>query len=164
MPLSPPMTAYSHPRADSPAPGVIVSSRILAATPHEVFAACGDPARLALWWGPKGFTNTFHEFDFRPGGVWRFTMRGPDGTAYEMDQQFVEIVRPARIVVRHIQQNHDFTLTMTLTAREGRTELAWEMRFADPAEGEKVRSFVVPANEQNFDRLAAHLAQNPANP
>jgi len=156
------MTAPSHLPAPTPAPGVIVSSRILAATPDEVFAACGDPARLARWWGPKGFTNTFHAFDFRPGGAWRFTMRGPDGAAYEMDHRFDQIVRPGRIVVRHIQPTHDFTLTITLTARARRTELTWEMRFADPAEGEKVRPFVVPANEENLDRLAAELAAPPS--
>ena len=32
----------------------------------------------------------------------------------------------------------------------------------DPAEGERVRTFVIPANEQNLDRLAAHLSQPPA--
>ena len=146
---------------NSPIPGEIVSSRVLPATRDAVFATFSDPARLARWWGPKGFTNTFHEFDFRPGGLWRFTMRGPDGAAYEMDKQFTEITRPERIVLCHSQQTHDFILTMTFAARDGCTELTWTMRFIDPAEGEKVRPFVVPANEQNFDRLTAHLAATP---
>jgi len=142
----------------------IVSSRLLPATRDEVFQAFSDPARLAQWWGPRGVTNDFQQFDFRPGGAWKFTMRGPDGTAHVMDQQFTEIVRPERIVVRHIQPGHDFTLTMTFLAREGRTELVWAMRFDDPAEGEIVRAFVLPANEQNFDRLAAHLARTTQSP
>lgn len=152
------MTTRPHPPAASPTPGVIVGSRILTATREEVFAAIRDPARLAQWWGPKGFTNIFKEFDFRPGGAWRFTMRGPDGTAYEMNQQFAEIVPPERVVVRHFQPGHDFSLTITLAARTDGTELTWEMRFADPAEGERVRAFVVPANEENFDRLATQLS------
>lgn len=143
---------------NSSRPGEIISSRTLPATRDEVFAALRDPIRLAQWWGPKGFTNTFQEFDFRPGGAWRFTMRGPDGTVYEMDQQFAEIVPPGHLVVRHFQPGHDFSLTITLAARGAGTELTWAMRFADPAEGEKARAFVVPANEQNFDRLAAHLS------
>ena len=145
-------------RKNSPVPGEIVSSRVLPSTRVEVFAAFSDPARLAQWWGPKGFTNTFHEFDFRPGGAWRFTMRGPDGTAYDMNQQFAEIVPPERVVVRHFQPGHDFSLTISLTAQNDGTELTWHMRFADPAEGERVRAFIVPANEENFDRLAAHLS------
>ncbi len=152
------MITRPHPPAASPSPGVIVSSRILIATREELFATIRDPARLAQWWGPKGFTNTFKVFDFRPGGAWRFTLHGPDGSAHEMEQQFAEIVPPERIVVRHFQPGHDFTLTMSLAARNDGTELTWEMRFADPAEAERVRAFVVPANEQNFDRLAAHLS------
>ncbi len=139
-------------------PAVIVSSRIFAAPPAEVFQAFSDPARLVQWWGPQGFTSTFHQFDFRPGGVWRFSMRGPDGTVYEMDKKFAEIVILERIVLHHFQPTHDFTLTMTYAPRGGATELTWHMLFVDPAEGEKVRPFILPANEQNFDRLAAHLS------
>ena len=138
----------------------IVSSRLINAPRETVFKAFSDPTRLAQWWGPQGCTNIFHAFDFRPGGAWRFTMRGADGTAHEMDQQFAEIVPPERIVVRHRQPGHDFSLTMSLAARGNRTELTWQMDFADPAEGERVCAFVVPANEQNFDRLTAHLAAN----
>jgi len=143
---------------NNPTPGEIVSTHIFSATPDEVFAAFSDPARLAQWWGPKGFSNVFHQFDFRPGGRWQFTMRGPDGTAYEMDKQFTEIVRPERIVLHHFQQVHDFIQTMTFAGRGDRTEVTWTMRFTDPAEGERVRPFIVPANEENFDRLAAHLS------
>jgi uncharacterized protein YndB with AHSA1/START domain len=139
----------------------IVSSRIFSATPEAIFAAISDSARLAQWWGPEGCTNTFHEFDFRPGGTWRFTMHTPDGTTYSMDQQFDEIVPPERIVVNHFQPGHDFSLVMTLVAREAGTELIWSMNFVDAAEAERVRAFVLPANEQNFDRLAAHLSFAP---
>jgi uncharacterized protein YndB with AHSA1/START domain len=136
----------------------IVNSRVFAAPPQAVFAAFRDPARLAQWWGPRGFTSTIHRFDFRLGGTWRFTMRGPDGTAYEMDKQFTEIVVPERIVLRHFQAGHDFVLTMTFAARGDDTELTWAMRFSDPAEAAKVRDFVRQANEENFDRLASHLS------
>ena len=60
--------------------------------------------------------------------------------------------------MRHFQPGHDFTLTMTFIPLGHRSELTWEMRFDDPAEARKVRPFVVPANEQNFDRLTAHLS------
>ncbi len=153
--------------ADHNAPGAavvtaaeLVTTRIFVAPRETVFAAIRDPRQLAQWWGPQGFTNEFQEFDFRPGGVWRFTMRGPDGAAYAMDHRFAEIVAPERIVVRHLQPGHDFTLVMTLVARVDHTELTWKMRFDDPAEAARVRAFVAPANEQNFDRLAAHLAAN----
>lgn len=138
--------------------GAMVTTRILPVPREAVFAACRDPRRLAQWWGPQGFTNEFQAFEFKPGGSWRFTMRAPDGTGYAMEHRFAEIVPPERLVVRHLQPGHDFTLTITLAAQGAGTLLTWLMRFDDPAEAARVRAFVIPANEQNLDRLAAHLA------
>jgi uncharacterized protein YndB with AHSA1/START domain len=53
------------------------TTRVIAATPEEVFAAIASPQRLARWWGPEGFRNSFDTCEFRPGGVWEFTMHGP---------------------------------------------------------------------------------------
>jgi uncharacterized protein YndB with AHSA1/START domain len=144
----------------NPQPGDhgIVSTRLFPQSRARVFAAHADPLALAAWWGPNGFTNVFHAFDFRPGGAWRFTMHGPDGASYVMDHLFTEIVAPERIVVRHIQQGHDFLLTMTFTERAGGTEVTWRMLFDDPAEGARLRDFIAAANAQNLDRLAAHLS------
>lgn len=136
----------------------IVSIRSFPFPRETVFAAFSDPGRLAQWWGPAGFTNTFHECDFRSGGRWRFTMRGPDGNAFEMDKRFEEVAPPGRIVLRHIQEGHDFSLIITFEATAGGTKVTWDMRFDDPAEAERLRGFLLPANEQNFDRLAAHLS------
>jgi uncharacterized protein YndB with AHSA1/START domain len=44
----------------------IVSSRFFAAPRELVFEAFSNPGHLVHWWGPEGFTNTFHEFDMRP--------------------------------------------------------------------------------------------------
>jgi uncharacterized protein YndB with AHSA1/START domain len=142
-------------------PHAIVTTRILAAPREQVFAAFRDPVRLAQWWGPQGFSNTFQAFDFRPGGAWRFTMHGPDGAAHGMNHRFLEVVPPERLVVRHDQPGHDFTLTILLAVQGDRTELTWHMLFDDPAEAERLRAFLVPANEQNLDRLAAHLSGKP---
>jgi uncharacterized protein YndB with AHSA1/START domain len=136
----------------------ILSERVVGAPRDAVYRAFSDPERLARWWGPEGFTNRFDEFDLRPGGAWRFTMHAPDGAAYAMVKEFVEVVPAERVVIRHIQEGHDFTLTFALSDEGQRTRVTWRMRFDDPEEAERVRPFVVPANEQNFDRLEAQLA------
>ena len=61
----------------------IISSRIFHAPVDQVFKAWSDPVTIAKWWGTHGFTNTFHQFNFAPGGVWDFIMHGPDGTDYK---------------------------------------------------------------------------------
>jgi uncharacterized protein YndB with AHSA1/START domain len=139
----------------------IISVRVIDAPRERVFRAFSDPDQLAQWWGPAGSTNTFQEFDFRPGGAWRFVMHGPDGADYQMDHQFVEISQPARIVFVHLQEGHDFRMTMTFVDEAGGTRLTWEMQFASPEEAERVREFVTVANGQNLDRLASQLAAMP---
>ena len=141
-----------------PARFEIVSTRVFAVPRELVFEAFSNPAHLVHWWGPKGFTNTFSEFDLRPGGPWRFVMRGPDGVEYQMAKDFVEVVRPERIVFQHLGPMHRFRMTMTFAEHSGKTELTWTMRFESAAEATEARSFIIEANEQNFDRLQACLA------
>lgn len=136
----------------------VVSRRVLPHPRERVFDAFADPAQLARWWGPAGFTNAFHEFDLRPGGRWRFDMVAPEGARIPQEKTFVEVQRPARVVLRHAQKGHDFELTMTFDEAPGGTRLTWRMRFASPEELAAVERHVVEGNEQNFDRLAAHLA------
>ncbi len=76
----------------------LISSRLLDAPRDLVFRAFTDPDHLRQWWGPRGFNNTFLEFDPRPGGVWQFVMHGPNGTDYPNRHIFLEIVKPERIV------------------------------------------------------------------
>lgn len=135
----------------------IVSTRHLAVRPEAAFAAFADPEALARWWGPMGFTNSFAEFQFVPGGAWNFTMHGPDGTDYYNESQFDEIAAPGRIVLTHLRPMHRFVMTMTYDAEAGGTRLTWRLRFDSAEEVERIRQFVVPANEQNFDRLATVL-------
>jgi uncharacterized protein YndB with AHSA1/START domain len=82
-------------------PRSIIGTRDFDAPRALVFSAWTDPKHLAQWWGPFGFTTTTFSFDFRPGGVWRFVMHGPDGCDYQNRITFEEIVPPQRIVYRH---------------------------------------------------------------
>jgi uncharacterized protein YndB with AHSA1/START domain len=134
----------------------VSNTRLFPATQNQLFEAVSDPARLAQWWGPNGFTNTFSAFDFRPGGLWHLTMHAPDGTAYPNESEFVEIVPSKRIVLIHHRPMHRYQLTMKLQEEEGGTRLSWLMAF-DQDEGEEMRGYITKANEENFDRLAAYL-------
>ncbi len=136
----------------------IVTTRVLDAPRELVFKAWTDPDRLVQWWGPKGFTNTFHEFDMRPGGIWRFVMHGPNGVDYQNKSVFVEVVNPERIVFDHVSGPR-FQVVATFAEQAGKTKLTFRMRFESAAECDKVKAFAVEGNEQNFDRLEAQLAK-----
>lgn len=133
------------------------TQRLIHAPRGRVFEAFRDPRELARWWGPKGFTNTFHEFDLRPGGKWRFTMHGPDGGSFANESVFVEVAPPERVVLRH-ESAPRFEMTITFEDRGGETLVGWRQTFPTAAERERVARFAVEANEQNLDRLAASVA------
>ena len=67
-----------------------------------MFAAIQDPTRLARWWGPNGFANQFDLFEFKPGGIWVFSMIGPDGRAYRNEAFFIAIEQDRKFGVHHV--------------------------------------------------------------
>lgn len=135
-------------------PCAIVSRRRFAAPRGLVWRTLTDPAHLARWWGPAGFTTDIHRFDLRPGGIWQLSMHGPDGTDYHNQCEFVEVTPPERLVYRHLVPVSHFTMTITLAECPDGTEMTWRMQFASPEACEAARSVVAPSNEQNFDKLA----------
>ncbi|MEO5913064.1 MAG: SRPBCC family protein [Luteolibacter sp.] len=137
----------------------IITTRLIDIPRERVFGAFSDPLQLAKWWGPEGFTNTFEKFEFRPGGGWKFVMHGPNGADYPNESEFLEIVEPEKIVFDHLRPMHHYHMVMTFADEGGNTRLTWNMTFQDQAESEKLRDFILKANEQNFDRLEAHLAR-----
>src|SRR5688500_17035285 len=95
----------------------IVVTREFDAPRELVWEAWTQPQHVAQWWGPRGFTNTIHEMAVKPGGVWRLTMHGPDGTDYPNKIVFTEVVKPARLVYEHSDDNPEanthFNVTVT---------------------------------------------------
>ena len=126
-----------------------------------MFAAFEQPDRLARWWGPGGFTNTFERFEFTPGGRWVFVMHGPNGASYPNESVFREIEPDSRIVIEHVVKPW-YRLTVTLTARGDETRLAWVQEFESPEVAAKMRRITDTANEQNLDRLQSLLASERA--
>ena len=131
--------------------------REVAASPAAVFDAVRDPQRLARWWGPDGFTNTFERFEFQPGGQWTFTMHGPDGQDYPNQAIFTHIEPGHSVHIRHTCAPF-FELSIGLEASATGTRVTWVQRFDDAQVAEAVRHIVEPANEQNLTRLERELA------
>jgi uncharacterized protein YndB with AHSA1/START domain len=131
-------------------------STFMAATPAQVFAAMSDPARVVRWWGPDGFTNTIHRFDFRPGGTWLLTMHGPDGKDHTNESRFTRIVSGEIFEIEHLSGHH-FILSIELRPFEQGTQVHWRQTFDTVEHYEQIAEFVASANEQNLQRLAAEV-------
>lgn len=135
-------------------------TREMEASPEAVFKAIEDPGRLALWWGPDGFTNTIHTFEFVSGGHWDFTMHGPDGAHYVNQAVFTEIIPNSSVAIKHVSQPH-FTLSISLRPSTHGTLVDWVQEFEDPAMAASMRHIVEPANEQNLARWANEVTSFP---
>jgi uncharacterized protein YndB with AHSA1/START domain len=108
--------------------------RTFAAPRERVFDAWTSCEALTQWWGPKGWTVPFCEIDFRPGGTWRYMMRGegPDGMMDAWGKAiYSEIVPPQRIVY------DDFFTDADGTISPGMPEMTIEVEFI--AEGNETR-------------------------
>jgi uncharacterized protein YndB with AHSA1/START domain len=132
------------------------TSRDIQASPESIFAAFTDSDRLAKWWGPTGFSNTFKQFQFKPGGKWSFVMHGPDGANYPNEAEFVDIVPNNKIVIRHHSQPN-FTLTIIITSSEDGSIIKWIQEFDNDEVASNIAHIVEPSNEQNLDRLVAEV-------
>lgn len=146
-------------------PKVIVGSRVFDAPRALVFEAWTDPNHLSNWWGPDGFSLTTREFEFRPGGVWRFVMHGPDGRDYENRVIFDEIVTPERIAYHHGDgddvEGVRFRTLVTFEDLGGRTRLTMRGTFPSAEERERViREYGADKGlVQTLSRLADYLEQ-----
>ena len=135
----------------------IKALRTVNGSPEIVFSAFEERARLSVWWGPAGFTNTFTMFEFKPGGKWSFVMHGPDGKNYANEMVVVVIDPPKKIVLKHVSQP-PFLLTVTLEPTDsGGTVVGWNQEFEDPDFARRMETFLKTANEQVLDRLFAEV-------
>jgi uncharacterized protein YndB with AHSA1/START domain len=148
-------TAVAEPTADRE----IISTHVFESPRERVFQGWSNPDQLVQWWGPDGFTNTFQEFSFAPGGEWKFIMHGPDGKNYDNHIVFEEIAAPSRVVFQHVTSPR-FQVTATFDDLGAQTKVTFRMLFETAKVCEAVKIYAVEANEQNFRRLEALIAKD----
>ena len=136
-------------------------TRELKARRERVFAAWIDPEQAVRWWMPQEWTLVACKMDVRPGGEWRFTMHGPDGTAWPNVVTYQEVVAPERLVYLHGDDKEPdmFHNTVTFDDQDGKTALTMRAVFKTAA----AREFVVrergaiEGGKQTVARLDAYV-------
>ena len=141
----------------------ILLKRVLDAPRELVWKVWTDPAHIAQWWGPNGFTNTIHEMSVIRGGSWRFIMHGPDGVDYPNRIVFTEVVRPERLVYFHDSDIEDdpagFEVTVSFADLGGKTELSMRLVLASAEERERLAQFgAIEGGNQTLNKLQDYLA------
>jgi uncharacterized protein YndB with AHSA1/START domain len=153
------MTTTSSPTlaGTQPSDREIVLSRVFRAPRELVWRAWTEAEQVGRWFGPDGFSITTHEMDVRPGGVWRFTMHGPDGAVYPNRVTYREVERPDRLVYDHDDDGaseQSFVVTVTFEAEGEGTRATMRMLFPTPeARDATVRFGAVELGKQTLRKL-----------
>ena len=137
--------------------------RIYDAPVKSVWDAWTDPKKVAMWWGPRGFSITTHSKDLRPGGHWTYTMHGPDGVNYENKTIYHEVEKHSRLVYDH-GGNDDrpplFRVTVNFSESKGKTTMEMTMALATAEAAAETKKFIKKANgNSTWDRLAEYLSE-----
>ncbi len=145
---------------------VISITRIYEAPVKRVWDAWVVPEQVAEWWGPRGFTLTTRSKKVEAGGVWDYTMHGPDGKDYENKTTFLEVVEHAKLVYDHGANDERgplFRVTVTFSENAGRTTMEMQMRLPTPEEADATRTLIRQlGGNATWDRLAEYLGKRMA--
>ena len=136
-------------------------SRLVGAPPERVFRMFSEARHLDAWWGPDGFTNETHEMDFSVGGLWRYTMHGPDGKAWPNWIRYREISPPSRLAYDHgaeIGEPAHFQGVITFEEESGKTRVTLTLVFATAEARDATLKFgAVEGGNQTLAKLDAYL-------
>lgn len=125
---------------------------------ETLFRAFSDPEILAKWFGPEGFTNTIHELNLVPGGAFRLTMHGPDGTDYPNEWVVVDVLTNERLEMRHEHKVYGFSSVYSFISEGDRATLNWVITL--PTNFPQGLDFIKDMNKQNLDRLGRELGNS----
>jgi uncharacterized protein YndB with AHSA1/START domain len=144
----------------TPSDREIVMTRVFDAPRELVFEAHSACEHISKWWGPRKYEVADCEIDFRPGGSWRVVHRAPDGGMHTFFGEYLEIVRPERIVwtfgfddvpasgpETYVFEEHDGKTTLTTTSVFPSAEVRDEV----------IESGMVSGAEETYDRLDEYL-------
>jgi uncharacterized protein YndB with AHSA1/START domain len=76
----------------------LILDRTIDVPPELIWMAWTQPEHLKHWFCPKPWMVTQAEVDLRPGGIFKFHMRGPEGEASDHEGCYLEVVPNQKLV------------------------------------------------------------------
>jgi len=138
----------------------ITITRVFDAPRELVWKAWTEPAQLARWWGPRGWSNPLETItmDVRPGGAFHVTSVSDEGAEMSSQGVFREVVEPERLVLEEPAEDawHEGAVSVVTLADlgDGRTEMVLHSTIHTTDE---MRVHAEAGLTSSLDRLAKHL-------
>ena len=139
----------------------LIVRRRFDAPPARVFRAFTDPADMAAWLGPQGFTCPHCQLDVRAGGAWRACLRSAEGQDNWVSGVYREIRPPGKLVFTWAwdqadgSRGNETVVTLEFRADGAGTELVLRQELFATTE---FRDNHRKGWTSSFDCLAEHLA------
>jgi len=136
----------------------VIITRIINAPRNLVFDAWVSSKHADKWMGPTGYTTVTQSMDVRPGGMWRFTMTGPQGV-FPNRVTYIEVEKPSRLVYKHdAGKDNDpdaFEVSVTFEDLGDKTHITMHSVFPTAAARDKVvKEFkAIEGGYQTLERL-----------
>ncbi|MGH2582834.1 MAG: SRPBCC domain-containing protein [Anaerolineales bacterium] len=148
--------------ANTTADREIIVTREFDAPREIVFEAWTEREHAEKWWVPSGTTT--HEWNAKPGGLWRYSMPGRDGALYPFKVKFIVIDKPARLVYDYGTDAEDapepVRTNVTFEEENGKTKVTLQLLFATAAAREEAAKYGgVGGAKQALESLAKYLGK-----
>jgi uncharacterized protein YndB with AHSA1/START domain len=139
-------------------------TRLLRAPIDIVWEIWTDPGHIQQWWGPHGFSAPLCRWDAKTGNDMYLEMKGPTGIIIPVKGEFVEVVKPTRLVFKtHKLDNNGkpeviIVHSITLSAEGRKTRFELHMKVDLLTESGKIAlSGVKVGLTQQLDKMETHL-------
>ena len=137
-------------------------TRVFDAPKSLVFEAWTKAEYVSRWFTPAPLSTHDCQLDFRPGGIFRLTMRAPNGVEYPMDGRFTEIIPDERIVFdATIEGDLKIVTTVTLVEKDGQTTLNVHQAYSRASDATRGAH---AGWTLTLEQLAAHLRGRESRP
>ncbi len=107
-----------------------------------MFQVFTQPEHLKRWWAPQPYTIPVCTIDLRPGGIWHYCLRSPEGQDQWARSVYREIVPPEKLVytstfadehANPIEGMPEHLTTVTFTEEAGKTRVTARVQFTSAA-------------------------------
>lgn len=146
-----------------------IVEREFAAPQTLMFEVFTQPEHLKRWWAPKPYTVPTCTVDLRPGGIWHYSMRSPEGQEHWARSVYREIAPPEKLVYtstfadEHANPTEglpEHLTTVIFTEDAGKTRVTALIQFARPADREFAASMgMVQGMNMTWDSLIEYVQE-----
>lgn len=114
---------------------------------EQVWKAWTESNLLDMWWAPRPWKAKTKTMDFREGGLWLYSMVGPDGTESWCREEFKKII-----------PHKTFTAEDSFCDENGNDNpdfphMHWKNEFSATNTGTKVEVEITFANEADLEKI-----------